>query len=146
MHRIDFALANQRVGDGNAAVRDFPAGGFLAENEHQAGGLPRENVVFDRQVNGKATGGDGDRCSQRLDGQVLEFESDRVFNLGEVLTGNGDPLLPVFDQEIPPSGQAGKVLAETGGQPIIARAIQPHVVVKELPDFLVVAGVHWAGG
>ena len=39
LQRIDFAIANQGVGNGNTAVRDFSVRGFLAENQYQAGCL-----------------------------------------------------------------------------------------------------------
>jgi hypothetical protein len=77
-------------------------------------------VVFDWQVNGEEAGGDCDCLTQGLDGQVFEFDADRVFNLCEILASNRNPFFPVLDQKITTSGKAGKIFTETGGKPIIA--------------------------
>src|SRR5450631_2179739 len=61
----------------------------------------------------------------------ITFFTDRFFDLGEVLACNRDPFLPVFDQTVPASGKAGKIVDEIRGQPIVAGRIHPQVVVKQ---------------
>ena len=99
---------------------NLPACGLLAENQDQPSGLPGQDVVFEGQVDVEEAGRHGDRFGQGLNGQILDFNADRVFDLGEILACDGDPCGLVLDQEISASGEAGKMFTEIRREPIIA--------------------------
>ena len=64
------------------------------------------------EVDGEKTGRHRDGFGERLDGHVLEFNSDRVFDLCEVLAGDGNPVFAILHQKIAAAGEAGKIVAE----------------------------------
>jgi len=77
-------------------------------------------MLFNWQVDVDGAGRNSDRLRQQLNGQVLQFDVDRIFDLGKILAGNGDPRFPVFDQVVTASGNAGKIFAEMGSEQVIA--------------------------
>ena len=60
------------------------------------------------EVDGEKTGRHRDGFGERLDGHVLEFNSDRVFDLA----GDGNPVFAILHQKIAAAGEAGKIVAE----------------------------------
>ena len=120
---------------------DSPTQSFLAEDEHQASRLARKDVVLHWQVNVNQRGRDGDRANQLLDGQILEFDTNRIFDLGEILTGNRDPFFRVFYQEVSATGKTGKILAELPCKQVIAGGIHPQIVLEKLSNGLFVGQI-----
>ena len=116
---IDLPFADQMVGDGNTAVGDFPSGRLEMEDQHQPGRLLGQDVVAKRQVDVEESGRYRHRVGQGLDGQVREFDPERVGHLGEILAGDGHPFIPAVNEVVAAPGEAGEIFAEMPSQSVI---------------------------
>jgi len=80
-----------------------------------------------------------------LQQQVEHLHANAVRHLREILPGDANPFLAVFDQPGAAAGVAAEVLAETFCQALIVRGVHGDVLVEQLTNLALAIWVHGVG-